>query len=678
MQLDTDALAALAWSQLWQVTAVIVLVAVLARLARGSFPHLAYGLWMLAVIKCLTPPLWSSPTGVFCWALAREQVASPGTPVARPSQAGANERAKQVTDLRHPTDATSAVCSPIAPARRDWSPTAILLAGWAAITASCAAVVAALRSRCVARLRLKGCAVPAHVSSIVSRLAARLGLRQAIRVLVTGEPIGPAVFGVLRPTLVLPRTLALELPTTQLESIIAHELIHMRRGDLAAGALQILAQILWWFHPLVWLLGRELVQARERCCDEETLASLSDDRAGYAQALLSVIEHKRRLRSAFTFPGIRSFDLTRARLVNIMLRKSSLSRRTSGAQWIALTVLAFVLVPGAGLTRSNRAAANGPAATRIQPGQNDPTVPDEIAGSSADETPGAHTQLQQGPSPMDKELEKLQGTWLIQTLEMDGAVVAGAAGMGAKITIENDKFTTTGMGATYRGTLKIDAKTAPKKLDMAFLEGPERGNSSLAIYELDGDSWKLCLGLTGKDRPTDFATRPGSGHVLETLARQAAGKAATPTKPAGPDRGSAATTKQQELPAGDFLSDPKELERLQGEWTGVTLVLSGETLPAQFLKGAKRIVKGNETTVIIGGQTMMKAMFVVNSSVTPKTIDYTITDGADQGKKQLGIYEIEGDIAKYCFGAVGKDRPTTFESKPGDGRTYGTWKRPGK
>ena len=68
MNLPTSDLAGLAWSQIWQVTALAAVVGIVTRLCCRRRPHLAYVLWMLVVLKCLTPPLWSSPTGCFSWA----------------------------------------------------------------------------------------------------------------------------------------------------------------------------------------------------------------------------------------------------------------------------------------------------------------------------------------------------------------------------------------------------------------------------------------------------------------------------------------------------------------------------------------------------------------------------------------------------------------------------------
>ena len=103
--------------------------------------------------------------------------------------------------------------------------------------------------------------------------------------------------------------------------------------------------------------------------------------------------------------------------------------------------------------------------------------------------------------------------------------------------------------------------------------------------------------------------------------------------------------------------------------------IDGQTLPEEYVKGAKRIAKDNETTVIIGGRVFMKAKFTIDPTKKPKTIDYAMTAGPTKGKKQLGIYELAGDRIKFCFAAPGKARPTDFSTKEGSGRTLSVWKR---
>ena len=98
-------------------------------------------------------------------------------------------------------------------------------------------------------------------------------------------------------------------------------------------------------------------------------------------------------------------------------------------------------------------------------------------------------------------------------------------------------------------------------------------------------------------------------------------------------------------------------------------------MPDQMRTQMKRVCTGDEVTVTMAGQVYLKAKFAVDPSKTPKTIDYQMIDGFTKGKKQLGVYELEGDTFKACFGKPGAERPTDFTSKPGDGRTVSVWKR---
>ena len=75
MTTDLDGLARLAWVQLWQVTIVALVIGMVVRLCCRDRPRLAYALWMLVVVKSIVPPVWSSPTGLFSWALADSAVA---------------------------------------------------------------------------------------------------------------------------------------------------------------------------------------------------------------------------------------------------------------------------------------------------------------------------------------------------------------------------------------------------------------------------------------------------------------------------------------------------------------------------------------------------------------------------------------------------------------------------
>src|SRR5262245_54446980 len=127
--------------------------------------------------------------------------------------------------------------------------------------------------------------------------------------------------------------------------------------------------------------------------------------------------------------------------------------------------------------------------------------------------------------------------------------------------------------------------------------------------------------------------------------------------------------------ADDSEAIKKDVAQLQGEWSMVSGSADGTAMPDAMREGARRICKENETTVTVGGLLIMKAKFTIDPSRKPKAIDYQMIDGPTKGKKQLGIYELEGDTVKFCFGSPGSERPLDFTSLPGDGRTLSVWKR---
>jgi uncharacterized protein (TIGR03067 family) len=90
----------------------------------------------------------------------------------------------------------------------------------------------------------------------------------------------------------------------------------------------------------------------------------------------------------------------------------------------------------------------------------------------------------------------------------------------SRLIIKGDRFTFKTEQGSGAGTFKVDLAQKPKKIDVTFTDGPEKGKTAQGIYELEGDTYKVCIALAGKERPTTFASKPNSGHVLEVLQRE--------------------------------------------------------------------------------------------------------------------------------------------------------------
>ena len=123
------------------------------------------------------------------------------------------------------------------------------------------------------------------------------------------------------------------------------------------------------------------------------------------------------------------------------------------------------------------------------------------------------------PSAIKDELRKFEGTWSFESMEAEGQKVPVDGLKGFKMTIKNDRFTMIGPDAAYKGVYDVNPTARPKTIDVTFTEGPEAGTTMHGIYELDGDTYKVCMAPAGKPRPKDFVSARGSGHVLEILKR---------------------------------------------------------------------------------------------------------------------------------------------------------------
>jgi uncharacterized protein (TIGR03067 family) len=271
---------------------------------------------------------------------------------------------------------------------------------------------------------------------------------------------------------------------------------------------------------------------------------------------------------------------------------------------------------------------------------------------------------------MKGDLEKLQGVWNITALETDGSELPDNMFSGAQIAIKGDTFESLSMGMVYSGKITLDVAKKPKHFDITFTEGHAKGKTNYGIYEIKGDSWKLCLCTTGKDRPKSLATKPGSGFALETLKRATGGAKSFSTGRPGPSK---LEKSAKSMTAAKKSGGP--VTELEGEWAMVSGVMDGVPMDASMVQWVTRATHGNKSTVTAGPQTMLKVEFTHDPSKSPKTIDYVNLAGANKGKSQQGVYEFEGEILKFCVAPPGKPRPSEFASSRGDGRSFTTWKR---
>jgi uncharacterized protein (TIGR03067 family) len=124
---------------------------------------------------------------------------------------------------------------------------------------------------------------------------------------------------------------------------------------------------------------------------------------------------------------------------------------------------------------------------------------------------------------VSKELAALKGTWVVVSAVRDGNKLSYDQIEGVRFTIkETGKvLVKKGEKVLFEGTIKVDPTKTPKTEDATQTsEGENKGKTTLSIYEIEGDTLKICSAEPEKDRPAEFFSKPGSGHFLRVFKRE--------------------------------------------------------------------------------------------------------------------------------------------------------------
>ena len=126
-----------------------------------------------------------------------------------------------------------------------------------------------------------------------------LSIGRPVRTLESPGAAVPMTWGMLRPVVLLPEA-ARSWPVERLHAVVLHELIHIRRYDLAAQVAAQAACCFYWFHPMVWMAARQLRKERECACDDAVLCGgvAAPDYAGHLLELARAMVQRRSLADA--------------------------------------------------------------------------------------------------------------------------------------------------------------------------------------------------------------------------------------------------------------------------------------------------------------------------------------------------------------------------------------------
>jgi beta-lactamase regulating signal transducer with metallopeptidase domain len=323
----------------------------------GRRPALTHGLWLLVLLKLVTPPFLPirmpvsedrqailsarNPSPEVSGWVSGEVVEDPigtGPEVACPTTAAPQFGMDSLPDRPRPASAADNAV-----------PWQGFVAGLWLAGSACWFTLAGVRLCRFHRFLRFVVAAPSDIQERNRRLANRLGLARCPAVCLVRAQVSPMLWALGRdPRILIPRGLWDQVSDDQRETLLAHELAHYRRRDHWVRVLELLALGLYWWHPVAWWARRRLREAEEECCDALVLRALPSAAPAYAAALLEAVTYLSQARSALPVvaSGIGQARLLRRRLTMIMRGTSSRPLGLAGALVvIGLGILLLPLLP---------------------------------------------------------------------------------------------------------------------------------------------------------------------------------------------------------------------------------------------------------------------------------------------------------------------------------------------
>lgn len=335
--------------------ALAVVVALFSRIVRR--PALIHVLWLVVLLKLVTPPLVEFPVGfeipVLQW---DEPTDSQATKIAgrdNPRPVGMNPEVSPSvvtsddSQLRTADSGNEAAAAPRLTAA-DW----VARIPWRSVSwiwligAGVSYLVQTGRLLWFARYLYRAASAPRELQLEVQELAERMGLRHIPEVMLVSGRISPMLWGFgARAKVLFPTDLVDRLHEESTATLLAHELAHFRRGDHWVRVLELIVGGLFWWHPVVWWARRQIEITEEQCCDACVVEQFSSAPRRYADALLETLDFLSE--SRFILPpagsGANSIPFIRERLRLIM--RGLGPQRLSPAAWLSVFAAAALVLP---------------------------------------------------------------------------------------------------------------------------------------------------------------------------------------------------------------------------------------------------------------------------------------------------------------------------------------------
>jgi beta-lactamase regulating signal transducer with metallopeptidase domain len=185
----------------------------------------------------------------------------------------------------------------------------------------------------------------------------KLRLRKNVKVLLSELVHTPTAIGIFKPVILMPISLQTGLSLSEIESILAHELAHIRRNDYLINIFQSVAEILFFYHPAIWWISANICEERENCCDDMAVAAVGDSMV-YSRTLARMNEmaHQQTYnQTALAFAGRKGSLLGRIKRLFSQRNENNVFAERFAAATIIIAGMLVSLTANAGLLTAKAA-----------------------------------------------------------------------------------------------------------------------------------------------------------------------------------------------------------------------------------------------------------------------------------------------------------------------------------
>lgn len=190
-------------------------------------------------------------------------------------------------------------------------------------------------------------------NELLTKCKMQLGINKNVLLSITEKVDTPMIIGTLKPIILLPLASINNLTTEQLETIILHELAHIKRNDYLVNIIQVIIETIFFYNPFVWLMSRDIRHEREYCCDD-IVTHYSNAKLDYAQALATLNTIKQQSSLSMAATGHKHTLLNRIKRI-VEMNKNPINR----TQLTIVTLMLFGILSATMLSPKLMAQSKG-------------------------------------------------------------------------------------------------------------------------------------------------------------------------------------------------------------------------------------------------------------------------------------------------------------------------------